>query len=79
MPNIKEMTMDVAASLWIKPATFEDLYARDIESLKYLSEYAFDRILKSARSKGWIYEKNKKYYCYKKTVVNILNPAGYEL
>lgn len=71
--------MDIAASLWIKPANFEDLYARKIESLKNSSEFMFDRIVKIAESKGWIYLKGKTYYCYKKTVKNILNPAGYEM
>lgn len=71
--------MDIAASLWIKSATFEELYARKIESLKNSSEYMFDRIVKIAESKGWIYLRGETYYTYKNTVKNVLNPAGYEL
>lgn len=39
----------------------------------------FDRILKIAESKGWIYLRGETYYTYKKTVKNVLNPAGYEM
>jgi hypothetical protein len=79
MSEISTLAMDIAASLWIKPATFEDLYTRKIESLKNSSEFMFDRIVKIAESKGWIYVKGETYYCYKKTVKNVLNPAGYEM
>lgn len=71
--------MDIAASLWIKPATYEDLYNRKIECLKHSSDYMFSKIVKITESKGWIYKKGEVYYCYKKTVKNVLNPAGYEI
>lgn len=79
MSEISILAMDIAASLWIKPATFEELYARKIESLKNSSEYMFDRLVKIAESKGWIYLKGETYYTYKKTVKNVLNQAGYEM
>ena len=71
--------MDIAASCWLKPATFDELYARKIESLKDVSEFMFDRIVKLAKSKGWIYINGETYFCYKKTVKIVLNPAGYQL
>ena len=79
MAEISTMAMDIAASLWIKPATFDELYARKIYGFENSSEYMFDRILKIAKSKKWIYMKGEVYYCYKKTVKNVLNPAGYEM
>lgn len=79
MSEINELAMDLSASIYLKPDTFEGLYARKIESLKNASEFMFDRILKIALSKGYIYEKGEKYYCYKKTVVNVLNKNGYEM
>ena len=79
MSEISTLAMDIAASLWIKPATFDELYARKIESLKNSSEFMFDRIVKIAKSKGWIYLKGETYYCYKKTVKNVLNSSGYEM
>jgi hypothetical protein len=79
MSEISQQAMDLAASLWIKPATFEDLYARKVRGFENCSEYMFDRILKIAESKKWIYTRGETYYCYKNTVKNVLNPAGYEM
>lgn len=79
MSEISELAMDIAASLWLKPATFEELYARKIESLKNSSEFMFDRIIKIAQSKRWIYLKGETYYTYKNTIISVLNPSGYEM
>ena len=73
------MTMDLSASIYMKPATFEELFKRKIESLKNTSEYMFFKIVKIAEEKNWIYMKDETYYCYKKTVKNVLNPSGYDL
>jgi hypothetical protein len=79
MSEISNLAMDLAASIWLKPACFEDLYARKIKSFENSSEYMFYRIVKIAESKNWIYRRGEIYYCYKKTVKKILNPAGYEM
>lgn len=71
--------MDLAASIWHKPGTFEELYKRGINSLKGVSEYNFNLCLGMTKSKNWIYKKGEIYYCYKSTVVNVLNPNGYEI
>lgn len=77
MGNLKTLQMDIAASLFMKPCTFEVLMERDF--LKNTSEYGVEIQLKSMEMKGWIYFKNDKYFTYKSTVKNILNPEGYEL
>lgn len=79
MSEISSLLMDIAASVWIKPATFEELYARKIESLKNSSEFMFYKIVKIAELKGLIYLKGETYYTYKKTVKDVLNPNGYDI
>ena len=71
--------MCLAASIWHNPATFEELFERKIDILEHASEYMFNTVLQSAKSRGWIYEKNDIWYCYKKTVKQVLNPAGFEI
>lgn len=77
MDDIKQRQLDLAASLWTKPGTFEELKERDF--LRGISEYSLDRLLRWCETDRLIYEKKGKYYCFKKTVIEILNPAGYEL
>lgn len=77
MDSIKQRQLDLAASLWTNPGTFEDLKDRDF--LKGISEYSLDRLISWCESDGLIYEKSGKYYCYRKTVLEVLNPAGYGL
>lgn len=69
--------MEIAASLWIKPATLEELCQRDFLSGK--AEYGVFRLLNMGREKGWIYQRNEVYYTYKTCVVDVLNPSGFEL
>jgi len=71
------MAMDLSASLWLSPCSFEELYNRGV--LEGVSQYSFNTILNIAKSKNWIYERGDILYCYKKTVKNVLNPEGYEL
>lgn len=74
MNALKEKQLDVAASLWITPATIAELSKRlDV------SEWGMDRLITIMHDKGWIYFKGETIYTYKKTVKNILNPNGYEL
>jgi hypothetical protein len=69
--------MDIAASIWYNPGTYEELYDRKIESMKHASEHMFFTTINIAKSNGWVYEKNGIYRCYKSTVLNVLNPNGY--
>lgn len=77
MNDIKRRKLDLAASLWVKPGNFEELKER--EFLKGISDYSLDQLLRWCETDHIIYEKKGKFYCYKNTVVKILNPAGYEL
>lgn len=76
MATITDMVKVIAASLWIQPATYEELVERF--SGKY-SEYSIYLMFRGALAKKWIYQKGETYYTYKKTVVEILNPDGYAL
>lgn len=66
--------MTLCASLWLKPGSLKELSSRLDKS-----EYGVYLLLKLVRDKKWIYQKGEIYYCYKKTVIDILNPNGYEL
>lgn len=66
--------MDIAASLWLIPCTFEELCKR-LDKPEYGTHTIVNIILK----KGWIYKKGSTLFCYKKTVKEVLNPAGYGL
>lgn len=71
--------MDIAASIWIQPGTLEQLHSRKIESIKTADEYSLNSLLLSAKKRGWIYQKKETWHCYKKTVLDVLNPYGYDL
>lgn len=77
MADIVDKVMDIAASLWIEPASLEVLAKK--EFLEGISQYSVYTIVNIGKSKGWIYEKNDVYYTYKKCVIEVLNPKGYEL
>ncbi len=77
MATLNQMAMDLSASLWIKPATYDELFERKV--LKSISEYNFRTIVNIAKNRRYIYEKGDNLYCYKKTVIEVLNPEGYEL
>ncbi len=75
--ELQKMAMDLAASLWLNPCSYDELYERKV--LKHISEYNFRTVVNIAEHRGYIYEKGEKLYCYKKTVINVLNPEGYEM
>lgn len=77
MSSLTEIQMDIAASLWGKPAIFEQLMERDF--LKHRSEHGIAILLQMMDKKGWIYQKGRIYFTYQSTVIKILNPEGYEL
>lgn len=72
--SILDKTKEICASLWYAPATLEGLSER----LK-INEYLLSKLLAGARRKNWIYERGESFYCYKKTVREVLNPAGYDI
>jgi hypothetical protein len=74
---INTILRDISASLWAKPATLRELNNRDF--CKNYSEYGLYNLLCLAKHRGWIYEKQDKYYCYKKTIIDVLNPNEYEI
>jgi hypothetical protein len=75
--QLQSMAMDLAASLWIKPCSYDELYNRKV--LKSIDEYNFRTIVNIAKSKGYIWQKGEQLKCYRKTVEKVLNPEGYEL
>lgn len=77
MKDLKYMSMDLCASLWYSPCSHDNLFERKV--IKSISEYGFNTILNIAKKRGWIYERNGVLYCYKNTVIKILNPNGYEI
>lgn len=79
MGTFSDIAMTLTASIWYKPGTYEELYQRKVDVLKDASEYSFNTILMLAKSNGWIYEKGGVYYCYRKTVKNVLNCKGFEI
>lgn len=74
MSELRELIMDVCASLWIIPADIKELSNRLDKS-----EYGLSHIVSLGIEKGWIYRKGKRFHTYKKTVKNVLNKNGYEL
>lgn len=78
MSEIKDIKMDIAASLFMCPCTEEELLERDF--LKGKSVFMTQKLIQQIIADGWIFEtKSGLLCCYKKTVKNILNPNGYEL
>lgn len=78
MSEIKQIKMDIAASLYIIPCIEEELLNRD--SLKNKNKFILQKLIQQMINDNWIYEsKSGLLYCYKNTVKNILNPNGYEL
>ena len=79
MSDIRNISICLTASIWFQPGTSEELFERKIEKLQYASEYMFNIILMSAKAKGWIYEKNNIWFCYKKTAIEVLKPNGFDI
>lgn len=76
MSVIREKIDEICASLWMKPASSEQLKER--EFLKTTSLYGIELLLQMAENKNLIYCKGEKYYCFKKTAKE-LNIKGFEL
>ena len=66
--QIRELRKDIADSLYIKAAHFEELMERDF--LHNRSEYGVSFMLDQMINDGWIYttgkDDNEKYHTYKK-------------
>ena len=63
--EINEIFKDIAASLWIMPATIEELSERDF--LKFRSVIGVSNIIVAMVNLGWIYERGGKFFTYKKS------------
>ncbi len=61
--TIRSLKRDIAASLFIKPASIEELLKRDF--LKSKSFYGIDLLLSILEKEKWIYLKGGKYRTYK--------------
>lgn len=72
---IIEKVMDIAASLHLSPATLDELKQRDF--LKNTSGYGIERMLQIGENRKWIYCQHDRYYCYAKTVKDVLSKNGY--
>ena len=59
-----ELKKDIAASLYLKSATFEELMERDF--LHNRSEYGVEICLNQMEKAGWIYVRGEKFHTYKK-------------
>ena len=64
MGDLTTLKKDIAASLYMKPATFEELMDRDF--LHNRSEYGIDSLLMQMEKDGWIFMRGEKYHTYKK-------------
>ena len=74
---IGELQDKIAASLWMKPATLEDLMKR--EFLHNIADFQIDRqLFFMERDKKVYMKRGGKYYTYKKFALE-LNRRGYEL
>jgi len=73
--QLTELSKDICASLWVDPANFDDLVARNF--LHNRSHEGIDRILWGLETKKWVYQRGEVYFTYKSTVLNHLQE--YEL
>lgn len=74
--SVLRLQRDIAASLFMEPATLEELRTRDF--LRHYSEESVDRMLMRMESKGWIFiNPQGRYQTYKKIAATEL--ADYEL
>ncbi len=76
MNNIKDIKFKIAASLWLKSGTVEELKTRDF--LKNYAIFSIERILMMMECDELIFEKNYIWYTYNKSK-NILKKHGYDL
>lgn len=77
MSEISTLIEEISASIWMCPCTMEELCKRDF--LKDRSEYGISTLVNIGKSKGFLYWKKDIIHCYKKTVIEVLNPKGYQL
>lgn len=68
--KVIELRKDICASLWMAPANFDDLVARDF--LHNRSHEGIDRMLLRLETDKWIYQRGEVYFTYKQTVLNEL-------
>jgi len=64
LAGLSDIKKDIAASLYMKPATMEELMERDF--LHNRSEYGVSILLGIMVRDGWLFEKGETYYTYKK-------------
>lgn len=63
--RIRELKENIAASLYMQPATLAGLMERDF--LAHYSDYLVDRLLMQLEGQGWIYQDSKdRYHTYKR-------------
>ena len=70
-----ELFKNIAASLWVSPATIEELSGRDF--LKFRSEIGVSNLLHAMVNLGWIYQRGERFFTYKQTVIK--NLSEYEI
>lgn len=69
--ELTEQFKDIAASLWMEPATVEDLTKRDF--LQFRSVIGVSNVTHAMVNLGWLYERGDKLFTYKKTVIDHLS------
>ncbi len=66
--KLTELKKDIAASLYMTPATFEELMERDF--LHNRSEFGISMMLQQMENAGWIFMKKEVYHTYKKSALS---------
>ena len=64
LASLIDLKKDIAASLYMKPATMEELMERDF--LHNRSEYGISVLLSLMVNEGLLFEKGETYHTYKK-------------
>ena len=77
MSDIQELREKIAASLWMEPASLEELCKRYF--LNNRSEFSVDRLVFSLIRDGWLYERGDKIFTYRKIAENELSEYGLNL
>jgi len=69
--KIIELQKDIAASLYLEPATLDELSKRDF--LSNIADFNVDRLLSVLEYKGWLFiDKQDRYHTYKKIAKKVL-------
>ena len=74
--KLRELKKDIAASLYMKPATFEELMERDF--LHNRSEFGVSFMLEQMEKDKWIFMRGNKYHTSKKFALSS-EMSDYEL